>query len=505
MKEKNQSITALFKRHTIIIVSLLTVSIITVFILLFINIQSNYDEPTTRIMTLAAIAMVIILFTLICIFLASTYKNLVIPITQLYKGMGDVGINGVDIVTPVVKNQELIPMYSEVRTLFRKLNSLLSLMENLNKNIPFKDILNYIFTSFSEYIPYTYIGVALVEDNGKYIKASYGVTGKYHKNLPKKILGYKIKLNMTSLENLLKTGEVRVINDLEEYVKDKPLKEYNKILLEEGIKSSITYPLINNEEAVGIIFFSSSSKNVYNEEHIKFLKILANSIMLSLEEDILIDDMVIGSTLALATLTEERDTETGQHLDRMKKYARLLSELLSKENKYIDIIDMDYINNIERFSPIHDIGKVAIKDEILLKPGKLTEEEFEIMKTHALYGGRVLRMADKNVKKRGRSIFKIGIEIAEGHHEKWDGSGYPNGKIGEEIPLSARIVAVADVFDALTSDRPYKKAFSFEGSVSIIEKGAGTQFDPYIVDVFLSNINIIKSMYLSFKENKEEN
>lgn len=228
------------------------------------------------------------------------------------------------------------------------------------------------------------------------------------------------------------------------------------------------------------------------------MKILANSITLSLQQHIFIEDMVVSSTLALAKMTEERDPETGEHLNRMKNYAKLIAEALSKTDRYKDIIDVDYINDIQRFSPLHDIGKVAIRDDILLKPGKLTKDEFEIMKTHTIYGGKVLRMAEENIKKEGMSIYKMAIEIAEGHHERWDGTGYPYGKKGEDIPLSARIVSVADVLDALTSVRPYKKAYSFDESISMISSESGTHFDPYIVDTLMKNIKTVKKCYENY-------
>lgn len=378
---------------------------------------------------------------------------------------------------------------------FNNFESLILIVEDLNKNVPFKQVLQLIFDSFSEYIPYTHIGVALIEDEGKTIKASYAVSGEFNSELPKKILGYKTSISRTSLGKILYSRKPRIINDLEEYLIGKKVNDYNKILLENGIKSSITFPLINKDVPIGIIFFSSNQKNIYKKEHVEFLNILANSITLSLEEDILIDDMIVSSTLALATLTEERDNETGKHLDRMKKYSKLIAELLSHEDKYKGIIDIDYINDIERFSPLHDIGKVAIRDEILLKPAKLTEEEFNIMKTHTIYGGKVLRLADENVRKIGHSIFSMGIEIAEGHHERWDGTGYPNNIKGEDIPLSARIVAVADVLDALTSKRPYKRAYSFEESIKIIYEEAGNHFDPFIVEVLRKNLGSIKKVF----------
>ncbi|HEX3025847.1 MAG TPA: HD domain-containing phosphohydrolase [Clostridia bacterium] len=375
--------------------------------------------------------------------------------------------------------------------------SLIKLIEMLQTNIPFKDILKSIYNNFFEYLPYTHIGVSLIDNDSQTIRASYAVSSKIHGSLKNKLIGFQIPVNETSLGKILKSGKPRVINDLEQYLQGREIKDYNRMLLDSGIKSSITFPLINNGIPIGIIFFSSNKTNVYNQEHINFLRTLANSLMLSLEKDILMDDMIISSTLAMATLTEERDLDTGEHLYRMKRYSRFLADLLLSEKVYPEIIDADFISSIERFSPLHDIGKVAIRDSILLKPGKLTQKEFEIMKTHTTYGANVLKMADENLIKLGRSVFKMGIEIAEGHHEKWDGNGYPYGKKGSEIPLSARIVAVADVFDALTSKRSYKPAYSFEESVSIIAGEKGKQFDPVIIDVFLKDIDKFEHYYKS--------
>ncbi|MCM8711360.1 HD domain-containing protein [Clostridium sp. SYSU_GA19001] len=512
--EKNDEIWSNFKESIDIVLKEQSNSQETIKAIKYINENNekllNYSEEITRIVldynnkeTMIIYYIIIILAVLMLVFLAlfinKAYKELFVPISQLYKGMSQLGITLEDSLDVKSEKNDLMPVFSEVNMVFNQLNSLITLIENLNKNIPFKDILEYIFKSFSKYIPYTHIGVALIDDDGKTIKASYGISDKVHKNLAENMAEFKIDINKTSLSRIVESGKERIINDLEEYVKKVSDKEYNKILLEAGIRASITFPLKNKNEVIGIIFFSSNIKNVYRKEHVRFLRMLANSIVLSLEKDIFNQDMIISSTLALAKLTEERDLETGEHLYRMKIYSKMIAKFLSKEEKYKNIIDLEYINNIERFSPLHDIGKVAIRDEILLKPGKLTAEEFEIMKTHALYGAKVLKAAEENLKKKGRNIFFMAIEIAEGHHEKWDGSGYPYGKKGEEIPLSARIVAIADAFDALTSKRPYKEPFSFEHSVKIINEGSGTHFDPYIVEVFNKNIDKIKSKYLEFK------
>jgi len=459
----------------------------------------DYNKNRSMVMIYVSIAIAILAFVLSGIFFFNIYYYLFVPINQLYKGMAEVGITGMDAIPARIEKKELTPVFSEVQGIFEKFNSLIHLIENLNKDITFKEVLEYIYKSFLPYIPYTYIGVALIGDDGNTIRASYGAAGKYHKNLAQKLLGYETKIKSTSLDSIIETGKVRVINDLEDYVQGKPLKEYNKVLLEEGIRSSITFPLKNNNKTAGIIFFSSNTKNVYKKEHIEFLKILANSIVLCLEKSIFVDDMVVGSVQALASLAEQRDSETGEHINRMSTYSKVITELLSKNKKYSYIIDIDYISDIKRFSPLHDIGKVGIRDDILLKPGKLTADEFQIMKTHTLYGAWVLKAAEEHIQKRGRSIFKLGIEIAEGHHERWDGTGYPHGKSGENIPLSARIVAAADVFDALTSKRPYKEAFTFEESCKIIVDGSGKHFDPDISAIFVEHRDTIREIYEDFK------
>lgn len=376
-----------------------------------------------------------------------------------------------------------------------QIKNLIQIIENIEQNEPFKNTLEFIFNSFYKYIPYTHIGVALIVDNKNYIRASYAVSGPQHKNLKKRIIGYTEKISNTSLGKIIKSYEPRVINDLEGYLSGKKINEYNRILLDEGIRSSITFPLVNRGIVVGLIFFSSNKKNVYRQEHVEFLKILANSIALCIEKNILTDDMVLSSTLALASLAEERDNETGSHIERMKYYTRFIAETLHKDGKYTDVIDVDYLNAIERFSQLHDIGKVAIPDIILKKPGKLTPKEFDIMKKHTIYGAKVLKTADENLKNNGISIFNMGIDIAEEHHEWWNGNGYPHGKKYEQIPLCARIVAVADVFDALTSKRVYKDAYSFQKSIGILLDESGSHFEPAIIDTLIKNINEFEKYY----------
>lgn len=381
-----------------------------------------------------------------------------------------------------------------------EMRTLLGMVEILESNLPFAQVLEKIFDAFRSYIPYIHIGVALLEDGGQTIRASYGVTAKNRPNLARKLVGLRAQLNATSLGRVLESGKPRIIEDLPGYLAGRQLAKYNRLLLETGVRSSITFPLRNGSTPVGILFFSSDRPHAYTRAHLQFLQLLANSLMLSLEKTILLDDMIVGSSLALATLTEERDDSTGGHLHRMQRYSRFIAELLAGEDTYADQVDFEFIRSIERFSPLHDIGKVAIPDRILLKPGRLTAEEFELMKSHTTYGAQVLRRADENIRRMGHSIFAMGIEIAQSHHERWDGLGYPQGLRGREIPLSARIVTIADVFDALTSRRVYKKAYDFDTSFRLVIQSIGRQFDPKIIGIVKENRERLRQLYDSCRK-----
>jgi len=187
--------------------------------------------------------------------------------------------------------------------------------------------------------------------------------------------------------------------------------------------------------------------------------------------------------LTLAKLTEYRDNETGRHLERIREYTRLIADRYRIVNLEAAYLTAEYIDALCLSSILHDIGKVGIPDAILLKPGPLTPEEFAVIKRHSSIGGRVLEEAEAMDPER--SFLTIGKLVAYHHHEKWDGTGYPLGLTGAAIPLSARIVAVADVYDALRSHRPYKPAFSHAEALAIIADGRGRHFDPDLVDVFM--------------------
>lgn len=206
-----------------------------------------------------------------------------------------------------------------------------------------------------------------------------------------------------------------------------------------------------------------------------------------------ISESQMATIFALAKLAENRDTDTGEHLERVQEYCRVLAGALGEASCYSDLIDDGFIANMYQASPLHDIGKVAIPDEVLLKPGRLTAAEFEVMKTHATIGAATLlavlgRYPDN-------TFLRMGIDIARYHHERWDGQGYPEGLLAGEIPLSARVMAVADVYDAFRSDRCYRSGLTHEATRAIIVDCKGTQFDPVIAAKFEELESTFREIY----------
>ncbi len=207
--------------------------------------------------------------------------------------------------------------------------------------------------------------------------------------------------------------------------------------------------------------------------------------------------------ISLATLAEFRDPETGGHIKRTQNYVKALAQHLKNHDKFKSFLDDSAIDLLYRSAPLHDIGKVGVPDHILLKPGKLTDKEFEEMKKHTIYGRDAILAAEKTIGSSS-TFLRYAKEIAYGHQEKWDGSGYTQGAKGEEIPVSARLMAVADVYDALISKRVYKPPFPHSKAVEIIKEGRGNHFDPDMVDAFTELEDDFREIALEFSDSQEE-
>ncbi|MCP5158003.1 MAG: two-component system response regulator [Gammaproteobacteria bacterium] len=235
-------------------------------------------------------------------------------------------------------------------------------------------------------------------------------------------------------------------------------------------------------------------KELARQNEILEIKVEERTRELALTQEVTIECM--------ASLAEYRDPETGGHIQRTKNYVRILATRLKDHPKFKDAITPEIINLLYLSAPLHDIGKVGVPDHILLKPGKLTDEEFEEMKKHTIYDYNSLKVAADKL--GDRSFLHIAMEIALAHQEKWDGSGYPQGLKGHAIPLAGRLMAVADVYDALISKRVYKPPFPHQRAVDIVLQGKGTHFDPDIVEAFLDIQEDFRQIALQFIDFEEE-
>ena len=188
---------------------------------------------------------------------------------------------------------------------------------------------------------------------------------------------------------------------------------------------------------------------------------------------------------SLATVVEERDENTGEHIQRTSEYVRMLSDAMKADSRYVSV-SAEFLNNVQLAAPLHDMGKIRIPDAILNKPGRLTDEEYAVMKRHSAYGAEIIEKTLQVIEEE--DYYNVAKNIARHHHERWDGKGYPDGLKGGEIPLEARIMALADVYDALVSKRVYKEAFSKEKACEILREGTGTQFDPDLTRLFLKSL-----------------
>lgn len=295
----------------------------------------------------------------------------------------------------------------------------------------------------------------------------------------------------------IKEKKPKIINDLESFSKEHPDLESLKLILKEGMKSSITFPIYLDDKCIGLLFLNSFEKNAYDDASIEKLEVLSEFLSLAYQKTSMTHDLIIGATIGFTKLVEEKDLGTGEHIMRMASYSRAIAEELSKDPEFRSV-NLNYINEIYEQAPLHDIGKVGIPDEILKKAGKLEEDESELFKKHTVIGYNILTDVDRRSEFYGKKFFGMGCRIARNHHERWDGTGYPDGLKEKEIPLCARIVAVADVFDALTSKRSYKEAYEYGKAVDMVLRESGKHFDPDVVKAFVRAQPKIREIYRKF-------
>lgn len=255
-----------------------------------------------------------------------------------------------------------------------------------------------------------------------------------------------------------------------------------------GCRSLLALPIMGREGPVGVFEFARRAAGGFTGEEIDLAGMLVDQMAYQLENYRLIRQLSASRDAVIhgmARLAESRGGDIGGHLDRICAYSQILAQRLLGRPSYLHVVTEEWIATLTRAAALHDIGKVGIPDRILLKPGRLDEDEFLIMRTHARLGADILQ--DLMAAHGAFPMLEVGTQIALAHHERWDGGGYPSGLAGTEIPLCARIVALADVYDALTSKRVYKSAWTRDETLAQVAGLAGSHFDPDLVDVFLQD------------------
>ncbi len=385
-----------------------------------------------------------------------------------------------------VKIQETMKKFFDNQRIIKEFQTLVS------KNYVIDDIIDHLLLVSNELMGVERVAIAFYDELNNVLITEYGVS--IYENIYLDV-GYRSDLNNSSLNRIIKNRRGYINNNILEDYQNNPNSEAMSLIIKEGIRSNMSIPLIINNDVFGVVFFSSKNENHFSQENYDFAESLLYEITGVLNRSYLMKVFIIRMTNTIARLVDKKDIETGVHINRMVKYSTLIAYNLSKMKISTHEVDNKMVLAIERNAAIHDIGKVATPDIILKKPGKLTKEEFEIMKDHAAVGGDIFKEINKELDQFELSYYHTAEVIARYHHEKWDGSGYPEALKAYEIPLEARIVAVADVFDALSSKRVYKEAFGFEESLQYIREQSGKHFDPIVIKAFMHDLTAVKRIY----------
>ncbi len=388
--------------------------------------------------------------------------------------------------------KEEIEIYKTVERLFNEQKIFKDFKDLASQTFHLDDMMEMLFEKLNDLMDIDRIGIAFVDYRKNKIVAEHGVA-KYEKILIGP--GFEVNIDKTSLKKQISSQKGLINNDIPASSKARPSSGTLKLIHEEGIRSNMIIPLSSNNVVFGFIFISSVKLNHFKEDDLKFASKIIYEITGTLNSAYLLKVVLSKMTTTFAKLVDRKDNETGDHILRMVSYSIAIAEGLRKMDLPSHQVDRRMILDIERNASVHDIGKVGIPDNILKKPGKLTPEEWEIMKNHVMIGGEIFADLRRDIGMFEADFYKVPEEIVKFHHEKYDGSGYPYRLRGEEIPLVSRIVALGDVFDALTSKRTYKEAFSFDKALGIIRESTGSHFDPVVVEAFFNQIDEIKHIY----------
>lgn len=366
-------------------------------------------------------------------------------------------------------------------------------LQGLNADGPLRARIREIHWAVKSFLPFVErIAVAVYDPKTKLLKSYV-----HSSDGEDPLLHYQVPIDdVPSLKKLLKEGHPRVIQNMLTF--EEASSEHARRLGRAGFAASYTMPVFSNGVFLGFVFFNSREPGVFTETALAQLDIFGHLVSL-----LVIQELTAVRTLSAALesarhMVNARDAETGSHLDRMSRYARLIARALADRHE----LDDERIERIQAYAPLHDIGKIGIPDAILLKPGGLTPDEMDVMRSHSNRGQAIIDDLLTNFGLETLSDTELVRSIALHHHERVDGTGYPHGLAGDAIPLEARIVATADVFDALTSKRPYKEAYGNDVAFVMLEQLSGTHLDGECVQALIDNRDEIEGIQAQFREDR---
>ncbi len=288
-----------------------------------------------------------------------------------------------------------------------------------------------------------------------------------------------------------------MINDLRELGDQ---RVHSRRILDDGFRASYTLPMFMNQRLFGFVFFDSRRPGVFTADVLPDFDLFGHLVSFVMINELAAIRTLLAAIRTARDMTRQRDAETGRHVDRMARFSRLIALELADRHGFDD----EYIEHVFMFAPLHDIGKIGVADDLLLKPGRLTADEMRLMRTHVDKGRELVDSMLRNFGLDSFQHVEMLLNIVQHHHEAPDGSGYPRGLTGSQIPIEARIVAVADVFDALTSSRPYKRPWSQVEAFVALERLAGSALDRDCVEALIRRADEVREIRRRFRDTEAE-